>query len=184
MIPVIGIHAGLQSGKSTVAKHLTSMYGYVEGSFADPIRKFISEEVLGISLHELERIKDDYLPEWNCSARHMMQTLGTDWGRYMVSPDIWTNIAERKLRPRIDDGGLVLFSDVRFENEADLIRSLGGQIWHLKRPLHLRHRSQEAHNHPSENGIEFRPDLGDKLITNEDTLQVLLSKVDELVKAA
>lgn len=184
MIPIIGLHAGLQSGKSTIANRLSTLWGYEEVSFAEPIRRFVAEDVLGIDLKRMEDIKDNNLVGWGCSPRHMMQTLGTDWGRNMVHGDIWIRISRRKALLLMQEGKLVIFSDVRFENEAEMIRSLGGQIWHVKRPLHLRHRSEQAHSHASESGIEFRPDLGDKLVMNESTRGDLLRKVDDLVKAA
>jgi hypothetical protein len=62
-----------------------------------------------------------------------MQLLGTEYGREMVHPDIWLILARRKIEAFMQYRSVVV-SDVRFDNEAEMIRGMGGQIIHLVRP--------------------------------------------------
>ncbi|MFL1526203.1 deoxynucleotide monophosphate kinase [Pseudomonas sp. O230] len=68
-----------------------------------------------------------------------------------------------KSKMNLNGKSLIIIKDIRFENEADYIRQLGGEIWHIIRP------SAEAVNpHPSESGIAIKE--GDLTIYNIGTL--------------
>lgn len=60
-----------------------------------------------------------------------MQTLGTQWGRQMISPDIW--IAAWTAQASAT-GEPVIADDVRFPNEAAAVRALGGVVLWISRP--------------------------------------------------
>jgi hypothetical protein len=59
----------------------------------------------------------------------LLQDLGIS-ARDLIDEDIWINAALSS----VDSSDRVVITDVRFENEANMIRSLGGQIWRVKRP--------------------------------------------------
>lgn len=61
-----------------------------------------------------------------------MQTLGTEWGRECIAPDVWTRLtlAGASLR----EGRSVVIDDVRFPNEVVAIRALGGIVVRIERP--------------------------------------------------
>ena len=98
------------------------------------------------------------------TPRHMMQTLGTEWGRHMIDGDIWV-----KAFARLNAGMCVIVPDVRFENEAALVREHGVLI-------HLTGRGGIEGNHVSENPIEFKS--GDIVIDNSRDLAWLHSQID------
>ena len=56
------------------------------------------------------------------TARHAMQTLGTEWGRQCIGEDFWRNA----WLARVEAGGIA--DDVRFANEAATIHDRGGLI--------------------------------------------------------
>lgn len=155
---IIGITGPARSGKDTLASALLDETVTGERmSFASPIRGFVAG-LLGVTVGELEDgpIKEAPQAEFGGkSPRQMMQTLGTEWGRTLVDEDLWINVARRKLlrytamhrslRPE-----LVVFSDVRFENEAAMLRNLGGVIVHVHRP-----GAATVHAHVSEAGVAF-----------------------------
>ena len=62
------------------------------------------------------------------TPRYAMQTIGTDWGRKMIGDSLWVN-AWRNTLPK----GNIVVDDVRFENEADAVRELGGLVVRLTR---------------------------------------------------
>jgi hypothetical protein len=74
-------------------------------------------------------------------------------------------------------GGVAL-TDVRFINEAEAIKTAGGQIWRVER--RQRCLAEDAAQHSSEAGIpEF---LVDSVIDNTGTLDALCSRVDAAMK--
>lgn len=58
------------------------------------------------------------------SARHAMQTLGTEWGRECIGPDFWC----RAWLATLPDAPAVIADDVRFANEARAVLDRGGVI--------------------------------------------------------
>jgi len=61
-----------------------------------------------------------------------MQTIGTEWGRNMIHPDIWVRAWEQSLPEDAD----VVVDDVRFPNEVAAIRRLGGDVIRICRDGH------------------------------------------------
>lgn len=169
---LIGIAAKAQAGKSTVAGILQQDGSYTELSFASPIREFIAS-LLGCTVPDLEPIKEDVIPWCGKSPRQLMQTLGTEWGRGMVSETFWIDQAMQRVQREWARGKMVVISDVRFENEAEAIRKEGGCILHLSRPDGAR----TVADHLSEAGVQRKP--GDYAIVNDGTLRELQRSVHD-----
>ena len=163
---LIGLTGLAQSGKSTVAHYLKST-GFHEDSFAAPIRRCIAD-ILCITLEELEVNKETLFPGFGATPRRMMQTLGTEWGRNIIQNNLWLRALERRIKYSTTQQPTVL-SDIRFENEADFIRDLGGEIWHIHRPSIVRS------DHISEAGIQRK--TGDALLMNENDVADLINQV-------
>lgn len=172
MSKIIGLCGRARAGKSTVAQCLVSYHAYGEDSFAAPIRRFVAD-ILGWTLTELETHKEapiDWLP--GETPRRMMQTVGTEWGRQRVHPDLWVESCVR----RAQTWPQVVISDVRFENEAAAIRARGGEVWQVVRPGH----ESIAADHPSEAGI---PDaLIDRIIVNDGSIDDLYARVAAVLR--
>lgn len=174
---LIGITGKAGSGKSTTANWLKSHHHFMEQSFAEPIREMLVT-MLGESTWEIAlETKEEPISSIGKSPRELMQTLGTDWGRQMVHPDIWVNSAEEVLDLHLDRGASVVFSDVRFENEADFIRRQGGCIWHLSRT-----GAGTPHSHESECGIAVRLDLGDVTLNNDSPKPLFYRSISKLLE--
>jgi len=67
----------------------------------------------------------------------------------------------------------MVVSDVRFDNEADWVRSIGGLVIHI-----IRGSAPDVAAHSSEQGVTMRP--GDGTIVNDGTLQDLYTQIDFL----
>ena len=82
---IIGLTGGKGCGKSTVAKIINKLHDYEIISFATPIKDML--RVLGLGDAELNdpTIKEIVLDEYGKTPREMMQSLGTEWGRMLVS---------------------------------------------------------------------------------------------------
>lgn len=142
---LIGLTGRKFAGKTTVAKTLTPEF--VQVSFAEPIRQML----YAIGVTEVEMAdKETVIPRFGKSPRYMMQTLGTEWGRDLINPDIWINLAKAKIEELNTKFPLlnVVVDDIRFDDEAEMIRSLGGAIWEVictsSVPLGDAHRSESG----------------------------------------
>jgi hypothetical protein len=116
---------------------------------------------MGLSFNQIryyETHKEESIPVIGVSMRHLLQTLGTEWGRKLIDSNIWLRAAGRRICDLSDEGLNVVIEDVRFENEAALIRGLGGRILHIERDTGYQD------GHASEAGIKFKE--GDVLIHN------------------
>lgn len=157
---VIGLTGLAGSGKSTAAAYLAKEHGYTRLRFAGPLKSMM--RCLGLD----ERHTDGDLKEvphpvlCGRTPRHAMQTIGTEWGRDLIGPGLWVNVAEDSAHRVLEEGGGVVFEDVRFDNEAEMIRRLGGII------LRVVGRGGAAGGHVSEAGISV-PSL---LVRNEGSM--------------
>lgn len=150
---LVGLVGAAGCGKSTVADILTA-FGYNRLKFSQPLKDML--KALGLTNEhtegKLKEVPCDLLS--GRTPRHAMQTLGTEWARDIMDKNFWLNIWLNKTS-RMDK---VVAEDCRFVNEADLIHSLGGELWVIKRP------GYELSGHSSETemgGIE-----GDRTIYN------------------
>ena len=159
---LIGIAGPARAGKDTLCSYMLDNLGgvWLRSSFADPLKEMLRAIGVDCSDDAKAVVSDDY----GVTPRHMMQTLGTEWGRHMIDGDIWV-----KAFARLNAGKCVIVPDVRFENEADLVREHGVLI-------HLTGRGGIEGNHASENPIEFKP--GDIVIDNSRDLAWLHGQVD------
>ena len=122
-------------GKSTLAHLLVcNSPGLIKMAFADPLRLML--EVIGISSHYHTDNKTEPIPflPGNPTARHLLQTLGTEWGRDCVHTDIWAVTASRRFEIIQDQGHTVVVDDMRFPNEYELVRESGGIVVRVSRP--------------------------------------------------
>lgn len=114
--------------------------------------------------------KENEIPLFGRSVRYIMQTLGTEWGRELIHPDIWVKLAECVLFER---GERMIISDVRFDNEADFIREHGGVILHVTRT-----DARKIEPHASEAGI--RMSSMDLYVANDGTIDMLYTQLAAL----
>lgn len=159
---LIGIAGPARAGKDTLCSYILDNLDGVwsRSSFADPLKEMLRAIGVDCSDDKKAVISDDY----GVTPRHIMQTLGTEWGRHMIDGDIWV-----KAFARLNAGKCVIVPDVRFENEAELVRANGILI-------HLVGRGGIEGNHVSENAIAFNP--GDIVIDNSRDLVWLHGQVD------
>lgn len=179
---LIGLYSPApQSGKTTVANYLCGM-GYRRLPFATPIKTMVRAFLrqLGYEPDQLDHFteyggKNEILPQVGVTPRHLMQTLGTEWGRQCIHPRVWINCWERIARDQLGAGIDVVVDDVRFANEAELILSLGGEIWRVERS-----GTERGPAHASEGGLDDFPVVHRRLV-NDGTLLDLHTRVREIV---
>ena len=161
---LIGIAGKARSGKDTIARWFVMNQGFIQYAFADPLKRAASE-MFGVPLSHFydDKRKETVNSFWGISPREMAQKLGTECGRKVFFDDIWVRRAQKEAEENLRSDGCagVIISDVRFDNEAEWIRSEGGIIIHVS-------REQDAvwtvRNHVSEAGVTFKS--GDLMIKN------------------
>jgi hypothetical protein len=163
---LIGIAGIANSGKDTLASMLMECEAYRKVAFADPLKDMLCV-MLDISRELLEdrEYKEATNPDLLTTPRFMMQSLGTEWGRKWIHKDLWIILARKRIEKYLQYRHVVV-TDIRFENEAALIRELGGQIVHLLRPS-----AGINSAHVSEQRIATHP--GDYYLNNAGTLHTL-----------
>lgn len=172
---LIAIHGKAGCGKSTVADYLVQK-GYRVRSFAEPIRQMLKQ--LGVHpQYFTTRYKGTPIPEFgNKSARYLMQTLGTEWGRETVKDTIWLDAMHRSTEfQHFLAGGCLVIDDLRFDNESVWLRQFGALTLHIHRP-NVGEPEGGVSGHSSERGISV-DDITYHLV-NDTSIQSLHSRLD------
>lgn len=129
---IIGLTGYARSGKDTLASILVEKYGYRRVAFADKIRDFLynlNPKIHSINLQDMINEYGWEIVKQNPEVRRLLQSLGSS-ARDIIDDHIWITAALSSL----DIDERVVITDVRFENEAAMVKSLGGQVWRVKRP--------------------------------------------------
>lgn len=138
---IIGLTGYAGVGKDEIAKILVDDYNFVRVAFADPIRSFLYDlnplVACGPSSY-LQNIID--LEGWDKAkrepqVRRLLQNLGLT-ARERLGEEIWLEQAFSKIRHPVNKDKNIIITDVRFMNEATLIKKEDptAQIWRVVRP--------------------------------------------------
>lgn len=170
-LPTVVALTGLAgSGKSTLADYLIDRHGYVRVKFAGPLKQMA--RAVGLTDDHIEGA----LKELPCSLlqgktpRYFMQQLGTQFGRDIIGPEFWTGLWFATANDVINHGGRVVCDDVRFDNEADIVRDIGGVV------IELQGRGGIAGSHASEAGVD-----ADMVLHNTGSIAELRARADEVL---
>ena len=140
---IIGICGLIGSGKGTVADILVNTHKFTKISFADKLKDGVAS-VFGWDRKMLEgdtdesrqwrELKDDFWSnetKMEVTPRLVLQLFGTDCMRNGFDDGIWVSLVKKEL---LDNPGRnYVIPDVRFANEVDMIRDVGGEVWEIKR---------------------------------------------------
>ena len=175
---LIGIAGKARSGKDTAGFHLADHWGMDTYAFADPLKAGLAAMAGLDDRHLYSKDKEaPLLDSVGQSPRQMMQSLG-DWGR-SVHPDFWVMRAAQWLEHRRIHGMYghpgIVFTDCRYDNEAEFVRSKGGVIFHIHRD-----DADAVAPHSSECGITHQD--GDYTIPNNSTINELCRRIDDIMR--
>lgn len=151
--PLVGFVGLKRSGKDTAAQALVDR-GWTRMAFADPLKE-MSMKLRGVWVEVPEGVHlDAAVPVMRDSSGHggsfaqyhyvvdalgmeaakdlvpdvrrLLQTLGTDCVRGTFGSTAWVELAEQNIHEALTRGESVVLTDVRFDEELDLVRRLGG----------------------------------------------------------
>lgn len=166
---IIGIVGAKGCGKSTLGSWLATEHHFKHLPLAKPIKDMLT--FIGLTEDHL----NGHLKEAPChllagkTPRHAMQTLGTEWGRKLISENIWLNL----WRQQAASHPKIVCDDVRFANEVQAIKDMGGTIIRVRRP----NGSEGSSNHESE--LYFSTLKADIEIVNDKDIPHLLKQFSD-----
>lgn len=163
-VKVIGVGHKARQGKDTIAGHLVRNYGATRMSFADALYD-VARVVFGM------KEKDGPL----------LQVLGTDVFR-KKDPEIWLSTLYFKIQDQ--KPALVVIPDVRFPNEVEMIKSMGGDTIKIERthkdgsPFRATDRPL---NHPSEIALDDYKDWDYVITAKSGDLDDIYGETDAIM---
>lgn len=142
---IIGLLGWIGSGKGTVGDLLRDKYGFVQDSFAAPL-KDAAAAIFGWPRQMLEGDTESSR-EWReqidefwsqafgkpITPRLMLQKLGTEACRDGIHPDIWTASLIKRTYSISSKPVNTVVTDCRFPNEIEAIHKEGGLVVHVLR---------------------------------------------------
>jgi hypothetical protein len=176
---LVGITGRKGHGKDTIGKTLCQDYGFTRLAFGDTLKE-VCRDIFGFSDEQLYGDEKEVIdPYWRVVPRDVYQVIGTELlrntlPRYFphLGKNIWVESLEKKYGESYK-GKRVVITDVRFQNEIDMIRRHGGVILRVKRDV----ESRAFSGHESENYIDtFEVDCE----IHNTSLAQLQSRVREL----
>jgi hypothetical protein len=187
---LIGLNGYKGVGKDTVGKILAEQYGYERLAFADKMKEAIAAlfdisredvDAYKIDLGTLPRVEviiEEALPsqmviQKSFSWREFLQRFGTEMGREVFGEDFWVDLLLPDDNYGQYDSKNIVVTDVRFPNEYNRIKSLGGYNVRVLRP------DYEGDGHASEARPD--PELIDYYIHNDGDLDLLRDSVEHLL---
>lgn len=229
---VLGLFGQLGSGKSTAARLLVEQHGFVERSFATPLKRLVGQlfdlpdatlygpsdarnvvDARGTSpeywrgvrarivdlapelcalfarapskiargrvlIHLLDVVEGLETHGASFSPRVALQQLGTEWGRALWQ-DVWTEACRREVET--SGAARVVLSDVRFPNEAALVRQLGGRVVWIDASQRI---APTAGSHASESTLEQARSWVDAVVDNNGGVDALAGQLATLVEGS
>jgi hypothetical protein len=207
MKKIIGICGLAGSGKDTIGDALVNnLPNWEKVSFASHLKDVTAllfgfdRKMLAGETPEDRAIREQPDKFWSekmgkdFTPRYALQYLGTNLLRNQLHQNIWVDCLERKI---LESDKNVVITDVRFPNEINMIKNIGGEIWRVERGVlpqwwetALYYNTQpNTLEIPSEfNGVhesEWRwvgYDRPDHIFKNDGTIEDLEKKVLDIMK--
>lgn len=146
---IIGMGGRKESGKDTVADFLVEEHGYTKYEMSSVLHDIfmVLDPWVVVDIAEAEVSEfirpGTYRYSTLCAVigyveakrfrevRRLLQVLGTDVGRNMISENIWVDVMRHKI---LNTTGNVVFTGVRYPNELMMLHGLGGTAVWVHRP--------------------------------------------------
>lgn len=192
---LIGLHGRKQSGKDTLCGFLLEWgeslgYDAERRSFASKL-KVSAAQALGLNytVEEAEEWADAFKVHGEIrygalghtqsgviTGREYLQNYGTQAHRNVFGTDFWIDMCIPTHPEELPENTLIVITDIRFPNEAQRVRDLGGEVWRLIRPG----SENEDDSHISE--VPLPDALIDYILVNDGTLEELKDTAIGMIK--
>ncbi len=189
---IIGMCGLIGTGKDTVADILVNSYHFKKISFADKLKDGVAtvfswdRDMLEGTTDESRAWREQKDEFWSSETnehitpRLVLQMFGTDCMRNGFYNGIWVSLVKQQILQNPEQNFVI--PDVRFENEAVMIKEVGGEVWRICRgqdpqwfTQYLTNNIKPVNIHESEwrwAKLDF-----DCVIKNNDTIKDLKNQV-------
>ena len=135
---LIGFHGFKTAGKDTAANLLGMEFEICRMAFAGPLKDGAAKifDLTHAQVHGDD--KETLIPDLELTPRQILQRLGTEGMRNVFGGDIFVRLMSRRLvnvMMPTSKYQIVVITDVRFPEEAALIKSLGGLVIRIDRTM-------------------------------------------------
>jgi Phosphomevalonate kinase len=157
---IIGLSGKKRAGKDTVAEIMRCIFKdkSIRLAFADELKHEVAR-ACNVTVAEIEFNKAMFRP--------VLQWWGSEFKRDKFGDDYWINIMSKKIAYLSDRFNPIIISDVRFKNEFDMVKSLGGVMIRVERPA-----LPVVDNHISETALDN--ETFDIVVTNDSSIDNLV----------
>lgn len=202
---IIGLCGFINCGKSTVSNILVEEHGFTKISYADRLKDTVAtmfdwdrDLVEGVTPESRiwRETPDEYWSNelgYPVTPRLIMQRVGTDCMRKGLDKQVWILFVKKTIMSNPNTNYVV--SDIRFFNERNLVRSLGGEVWEIKRGLYPdwvnkaisdnRYETSWMIEHPDIHESEWRwldyPSEFNRTILNDSDYQFLQNQINQFL---
>jgi len=140
---IIGVCGLIGSGKGTVADILVETHGFTKLSFADSLKDGVAtifnwdRKLLEGDTKESREWREAIDPYWTkevgfeVTPRLVLQLFGTECMRQGFHDNVWVSIVKQRILNNPEKNYVI--PDTRFKNEIEMIRTIGGWVWEIKR---------------------------------------------------
>ncbi len=202
---IIGITGLISSGKGTVADILVNEHNFTKLSFADKLKDGVAtifgwdRAMLEGDTTESRNWRETGDVFWTretgrwITPRLVLQEFGTDCMRNGFYDGVWVSLVKQEIINNPQNNYII--PDVRFPNEIQIIKSLDGEIWNVRRgelPDWWGYAIQDNNNSDSTLMKDYHPEIHqsewrwiekdeqfDRIIQNDDTVKTLYSKISD-----
>lgn len=144
-IHLIGMAGKAGSGKNYLARHALLPLGYFPIALADHFK-------VDVVVRDGAPTQEVFLGAKSPETRDLLQRRGTEEGRWVYGEDIWIRTLEAWLVAHVAKGwSKFVVTDIRFENEAEWTRLMGGKLVQVTGRGGL---AGALAMHPSETGLD------------------------------
>ena len=165
---IIAFAGKSESGKDTIGELLIKNNNYERHAFGDSVKetcraifKFTNEQLYGNKKDVIDKF-------WGIKPRDAFQFVGTDMCRNQmhklipsIGENIWVRSLEREILNAIESNKKIIVTDVRFQNELDLIKKLGGVV------IRIHRHTGKNDQHESEKNVDSLKDVDIEFDNNE-----------------
>ena len=202
---IIGVSGKLGSGKDFFAEEFAKLRIRKRGftdverhAFADNVRE-TTQLITGYPLtrtHEknepfvnevynyTQEDKNVFLDKFGYTIGESLQLIGTDAIRNGYNFDTWViSLFETKAKTCLLNGNILIIPDVRFPNEADYIRSMGGHVFRMVGdPMDIRKNTTRDINHISETALDDYKFFSELIKNDVPDKEALIEKIKLIQK--
>ena len=142
---IIGMCGLIGTGKDTVADILVNNYNFIKVSFADKLKDGVAtvfswdREMLEGTTDESRTWREQKDEFWSretnehITPKLVLQMFGTDCMRNGFYNGIWVSIVKQQIINNPNNNFVI--PDVRFPNEAKMIKEVNGEVWRICRGI-------------------------------------------------